>query len=107
MSWADQAWYDARWAAVPEEMKRRVVAHLRDELGEEQLAAIREKHAANPEGWALPYHMFAGMGVRNLLREVVRDGELPPAPYPGGEEQRNWDDYYVQALEAAAGVRDA
>jgi hypothetical protein len=51
--------------------------------------------------------MFGGMAIRNLLREAVKDDELPPAPYPGGVSYSNWDDYYVQAVKAAAAAAAA
>jgi hypothetical protein len=109
MTWADRDWYDARWAAVPAELKERIVAHLRDQLAPEDLEWIRTQHSEDPDGWATKrgWHFFGGMGIRNLLREVVPDDQLPLAPYPDGDQHANWDDYYVQALEAAAGVRDS
>jgi hypothetical protein len=42
------------------------------------------------------------MGIRNLLRDVIKDDELPPVSY-GDDQMRNWDDYYVEVLEEAAG----
>lgn len=113
MTWADDAaWYDARWEAIPAEQRERIVAFLRERLSEKDLARIREMHAEDPEDWATKapafFHMWGGgMAIRNLLRELMLDDELPPAPYPNGETYSNWDDYYVQALEAAAGVREA
>jgi hypothetical protein len=107
VSWADRDWYDARWQSIPAETRERIVGHLRANLTGGQLEQIRELHSADPDRWAHPFHLLGFMAVRNLLREIIRDDELPDAPYPGGETHRNWDDYYVQALEAAAGVRDA
>lgn len=58
------------------------------------------------------HHGF-GTWIRNVLRQGVpgargiRDEELPPAPYADGSQHRNWDDYYVQAIEAAVGLRPA
>ena len=46
------------------------------------------------------FHMDEGMQIRNALRAVVTDSELPPMKQPGGEIGRNWDNYYVGALYA-------
>jgi hypothetical protein len=43
-------------------------------------------------------HFGVGMGIRNLLREVLPDDKLPPVVYEGGMSYSNWDDYYVGAL---------
>jgi hypothetical protein len=56
------------------------------------------------------HHGF-GTYIRNRLRTGagvtagIPDEELPDAPYPDGSQQRTWDDYYVQAIEAALGLR--
>lgn len=99
--WGSPEWYAARWADVPEVTKQRIVAHLRASIPADQLQQIGRRDAEGnlPAGW----HFAGGMSVRNLLRQAVRDEELPLAPYPGGQSHRNWDDFYVQALEAAAG----
>lgn len=62
-----------------------------------------------PATWSA-HHGF-GTGIRNLLRNEeygagIKDDELPAAPYEDGETHKNWDDYYVAAIEAAAGLRD-
>ena len=98
-------WYDNRWAALTAEQRELIVTFLRIELKPSMLDKTRELHAEDPEDWASVYHFTTGMGVRNLLRRVLPDNELPLAPYPNGTAHSNWDDYYVQALEAAAGVR--
>lgn len=42
-------------------------------------------------------HFQWGMGCRNALRTAgFKDDQLP---------QHNWDDYYVQVVEAAVGLR--
>jgi hypothetical protein len=113
----DAEWYDARWAAVPEELKEKIVAHLREKLDAGTFDFIRESITAygrhewiHKAGDRFSLHFGWGMAIRNLLREVVKDSELPEAPYDwlvieGSDvppATKNWDDYYVQALEAAA-----
>lgn len=60
-------------------------------------------------------HSFFGMQIRNLLRDPelgagIKDDDLPEAPYENwpyeGVGPRNWDDYYIQAIEAAVGLRE-
>jgi len=47
--------------------------------------------------WFIGCHNYEGMYIRNFLREKgLLDNQLPSG---------NWDDYYVQCLECAIGVR--
>jgi len=48
------------------------------------------------------FHFGVGMEVRNTLRKVLADKELPPVAYPEGGAHSNWDDYYYGALDALA-----
>lgn len=48
------------------------------------------------------FHWGLGMGIRNYLRGVVRDDELPLVEYEDGSYQ-NWDDYYTAAIEDVFG----
>jgi hypothetical protein len=89
--WGSEEWYAARWNSVPDEMKKKIVVHLRKALDE-----LDDVNREDPY-----FHFGAGMGIRNYLREVVKDDELPMAPYPNGKEFQNWDDYYQQAIRAA------
>jgi hypothetical protein len=67
----------------------------------------------NPEyGWPLTMSAHHGWGtnIRNLLRDSengagISDNQLPPAPYENGHTHQNWDDMYVQVIEAAVGLR--
>ena len=79
---------DACWTGLDRDVRRRAIEHLQQRVPN-LLEEVREL------GWR-GEHFFVGTQVRNLLREVIHDGELPSG---------NWDEYYVQALEAAAGVR--
>jgi hypothetical protein len=90
--WGSDEWYENRWNSVPEELKNKIISHLckLDNLDE-------VKEASNDP----LFHMFGGMGVRNYLREIILDDELPFAPYPNGKQYQNWDDYYKQALDAS------
>jgi hypothetical protein len=105
--WGSAEWYDARWRSVPAEVRQAMVAHLRANIGARGMEQIREAAAADPHRWIHTVgHHGTGTSVRNLLRRAFPDDVLPYAPYPEGKNYKNWDDYYVQALEAAAGARD-
>lgn len=66
---------------------------------------------ANEGQTTLSGHHGFGTQVRNALRSHagIRDEDLPPVLWthcnPPHEEQ-NWDDYYIQAIEAAVGLRE-
>ena len=131
MSRFPENWPDLAWAKLTVEQRERAVEIIRRLTNFEEVAAkVRPAHAEhghdfihNPpfaevidlgDGqqavWS--WHMSGGMGLRNYLRhEGFHDDELPwmeemYGPYPGeGDPVGNWDDFYVQALEAACGVR--
>lgn len=84
---------EQNWARVPEADRQRCVEHLRLWL-------------KDPEEWRAGldspgFHFFAGMSVRNALRDVLTDDELPEVTYPDGHAYRNWDDFYMAALREA------
>lgn len=88
---------------LPEPLRTRAVEYLRAQLDDEVLAQIRKLHSEDPDDWAIPFHFGSGMGIRNLLRDVIKDDELPPVMY-GDLPAQNWDDYYVEVMEEAASV---
>ena len=74
------------------------VGVLRDTITINSGKYIREAYREDPEHWWALSHFTWGMTIRNLLRDkVCLDQELP---------SRNWDDYYVQLVEIAVGVRE-
>lgn len=91
------------WAALPEDIRNKAIGLLVEELPRELLERVYSARVAGGVEWMReigkdvdgPYsfHFYEGMGVRNLLRSVILDGELPTG---------NWDDYYCQALLRAA-----
>lgn len=51
------------------------------------------------DGFDPGFHFLGGgMQIRNRLREVLLDEELPAVTYGNGDVARNWDDYYTGAL---------
>lgn len=83
---------DKNWLRVPEQRREDCVGRLASWLGDMPKDDLRE--AISEPG----FHMFGGMAVRNELREVMSDRELPPVKYPNGGFYSNWDDYYMAAL---------
>lgn len=84
------------WEALDPDIKARAAKHLREALDPVSMKAWKERAQADPEDWMIEDHHFAGTAFRNLLRKEIKDNELPSG---------NWDDYYVMAIEAAAGIR--
>ncbi len=71
--------------------------YLREEIPEESKILIRRNMESDPITWWAPFHFIWGMGIRNLLREhVATDDELSTG---------NWDDHYIQCVEAAVQVQ--
>ncbi len=93
------------WDRVDPEFKKKVEDFLRGYL-KEAAPSFREAIAKNPDGWYAGFwHFGQGMAIRNALRDAgFKDDMLPAVEYDVGgkmESMRNWDDYYVEAIEAA------
>lgn len=89
---------------LPDPLRRNAVIYLRANLHHETLYEVYELWKKNPEDWihkAYAHHGF-GTAIRNILREIIKDSELPPVDYDG-EPMKNWDDWYIKVLEEAAG----
>lgn len=122
--------YTEAWRAVDPEVRQRAIAIIQEKVFPEELQNVRDNYEKYGNAWyehepfstvstmptkdgpvelPIPWHWTGGMALRNLLRlEGIKDDELPPfdAYYGEGTDVRNWDDYYKQAIEAAAGVRE-
>lgn len=95
---------------LPLDLMERAVQHLRENYPPHFFEKIRRLRAADPEGWYVPYHFAVGMGVRNCLRAIIPDDQLPGVRYDHVEDSplfKNWDDYYVEVMEAAADLNDS
>jgi hypothetical protein len=87
-------WCRSNWDKVPEEKRKLCLDHLKKKIDAATLR--RWKECGFPPG----FHMFAGgMAVRNTLRDVMVDEELPAVSWNNGEAYSNWDDYYTGALQ--------
>jgi hypothetical protein len=80
------------WNVLPNELREPCLQHLRACIPPEMILTWKVF------GFPRHFHFSEGMAVRNLLRDVLRDEQLPPVEYPDGP-MRNWDDYYMGALD--------
>lgn len=81
------------WNRIPEAKRKMCLDHLRTEIPGESMKGLKE-HWQDPG-----FHMFGGgMWIRNTLRGVMKDEELPGVMYEQ-HEMHNWDDFYMAAVE--------
>jgi hypothetical protein len=79
---------------------------------------VAKRYREFGEDWDPPdWHFGQGMAIRNMLRSdygvvpkphnpPIKDEQLPGLPeIYGVDYEGNWDDYYKQVIEAAAGLR--
>lgn len=124
-------WYEARWNSLSSEQQQKAIAVCKRIVSPKDFESIRRKQAEYGHQWihhlidlsdedqkdfqemglsgekqtTMSAHHIWGTNIRNQLRHgVCSDEDLPLAPYPDGESYSNWDDYYCQALEAAAKI---
>lgn len=97
-------WPDIAWAKLSPELRQRAVDHINAITTRSEREEVRRIITAQTKDpW---WHFTGGMAVRNRLREVIKDDELPPLPEFYGTDQSTWDDFYVQCIEAALGLRE-
>ena len=91
---------DKAWAELPREIRQKSVDALKAHFDPEATESIlRLYNDHGPDGWYAHarWHFTVGAKIRNFLRKNAADDMALPSG--------NWDDYYVQAIEAAVGVR--
>jgi hypothetical protein len=101
-----QEFAEKNWARVPEKKRKECVEYLRKiiiPMDQAELKKEFEDGKFNP--W---FHFTSGIHVRNALRKVMKDDELPGVCYPGGGdyEYKNWDDFYMAALRQAVAPKE-
>lgn len=84
---------------LSDDIRVRAIAQLQGVLAPRVFEEVRELYVKNPERWWAIHHMFFGMTIRNILRGAIKDDELPDNGIGP-----NWDDYYIEVLEEAAGI---
>lgn len=95
-------WCRANWERVPEKARRACIDLLRARLPAAAVDLMRLQHERGMRiGSHDPgFHLYYGLMIRNILRAVLRDDELPEVVQLKGGVTRNWDDFYTGALEA-------
>jgi hypothetical protein len=74
------------------------ISYLDGLLTKDTKEDVARLHKENPDTWWASFHFGWGMRIRNLLRDnVCLDDKLPSG---------NWDDYYIQLVEIACGIRN-
>lgn len=88
----NRAWCRDNWSKVPEEQRKKCTDHLVACLPQSLLLFWKTN------GFPSYFHFYSGVTVRDILRQVMADDELPPISYADGPSC-NWDDYYTGALD--------
>lgn len=90
----------ANWQRLPSETREACVESLRTFIPADIRKSWKEHGIGHPE--KAGFHILGGgMQIRNRLRSVIKDAHLKPVDYGDGLMARNWDDYYMAAIEEA------
>ena len=113
-------WQRANWDKVHPMVRQDCLDGLRAEIPARLMGILRAQHNAKQSlgSHDVFFHLGIGMRIRNILRNYLTDGELPEVDYyhdiagnmlepwekppPQGfvlTKARNWDDYYIGALQ--------
>lgn len=98
-----QQYAEDNWSRVPAEKRELCVRHLRSLIWEDR-TTLQEWF--KKDEFPMFFHFDGGMAVRNALRDVMRDEELPRIDYGNGFYEQNWDDFYMAALRQAVAPKD-
>lgn len=86
------------WLTIPETGRFRCLDLLQGFIPSTMMLEWKQQiEAKEPIGGAAFHLLGGGMQIRNKLREVILDADLPPVFY-NGAEHRNWDDFYLGAI---------
>lgn len=94
------AWQTENWNRIPVNDRLRCTARLWKFIPADLINHWVEQKAAgeviaNDDFW---FHHNYGMKIRNELRAVLRDDQLPLIQYSDCKFYQNWDDFYRGAL---------
>lgn len=95
-----QDWSFNNFRKIPIEDRKLLYALLARDIPDDVFDLMLNNHLEDKyvfEGFDMA-HFGVGMSIRNLLRKGMTDDRLPPVVYEGGQEYRNWDDYYLGAI---------
>ncbi len=98
-------WSKANWAKIPEDKRLACLGVLQGFLPVEYIAELEQRVALGLAIMTISprFHFGEGMQIRNMLRSVLPDEQLPPVKQEhlaSAPEARNWDDFYIGALHA-------
>ena len=88
------------WRMLSQAQRKLAVSLLRYKLPADIVPKIKARADSDPD-WLAEYHFGWGMSIRNLLRSVIKDNELPPSVWDVNKGDHNWDDYYGAVVEVA------
>lgn len=76
------------------DIKNKAIDYLLKNLGKVFWIGLDEAVQECPDRWwaISGWHFHQGMTIRNMLRNIISDKELPSG---------NWDDYYIEVIESA------
>lgn len=101
-TWAElQTTSYANWKKLPDLVRQDCINELKDKLPPWLVDRLKsDTKKGSHLGCHDPmFHFGNGMAIRNVLRNQLTDGELPPIIQPDGLSASNWDDYYIGALQ--------
>lgn len=98
-------WSIKNWNTIPEYQRKKCLDHLYNLMKDSHSLkkwkdqAKRDMKIGSDD---VMFHFHTGMFIRNTLRDVLLDSELPPIRVFDRSIQSigNWDDYYYGALDA-------
>ncbi len=96
-------WCISNFSRIPYKDRRRLIAVLQAQLPRKLIMKFRDQvKRGKIIGSDTPgfHHLGGGMAIRNILRLVIADSDLPETQYPGYPMGCGWDDYYMGALYA-------
>lgn len=101
--------HETDWLKLEPEEQKEIVGFLKSELPDEIKEGVKKAWDQYGEDWMhhvfedkmgpeeyefYTFHFMQGMGIRNLLRQLIKDEDLPT---------ETWDELYVPALLRASG----
>ena len=92
-----ESWSIENWKRLPEADRQRCLDHLRGWLPDDLLRVWRRQALEGKRIGSdrVRFHFDAGMQIRNRLRDVLPDEQLPRIEGGCG----HWDDFYYGALD--------
>jgi hypothetical protein len=95
-------WSRANWNTLPQSERDICIKQIHTHVPYATLNTWKAQYQSGEDIGGHLFHFGGGMSVRNLLREVMLDSELPGVLYKEHNEvMHNWDDYYIGALQEA------